>query len=244
MRLSQQFPQLMKADLLEDMSPDDRARFLDACELRNVASGTRILTQDEPVDGMFLIAHGCVEISLRNDGGHLAIVHHAREGETLGEIETISREPCLASCTTVGPATVLFCPAAQFSGYLANPLIQRNVMRITRTRLLRDSQRQYVNQHYPLDRRLCAYLLRLSDRADRVPQSQGYIANLAGCSRQTINRALGTLRDDGLVAIEKGKIRLLDRAGLEDRLAGRQTGGTEAAPPPPPQPFNGTISTA
>lgn len=220
MRLSLQFPQLARADFFEDMTSADVSRFLDGCELRSVPSGTVVLRQDAFAEGMILIAHGCIEVSLMNDEGHVAIIHHAREGETLGEIEAISHEPCLASCTAVGPATVLMCPVSLLAGHLENPLIQRNVMRITRGRLLRDNQRKYMDQNYPLDRRVCAYLLRLADRNNRVQQSQGYIANLASCSRQSINRALGQLREDGLIAIEKGKIRLLERDALERKLSG------------------------
>lgn len=221
MRLSLQFPQLARADFFEDIPSSTVAQFLDACELRSVPSGTVVLKQDDHVSGMVLIAHGCMEVSLMNSDGHVVIIHHAREGETLGEIEAISRQPCLASCTAVGPATFLLCPVTLMAQHLSNPLFQRNVMRITQNRLLRDNQRKYVDQNYSLDRRLCAYLLRLSDRNNRVPQSQGYIANLASCSRQSINRALAVLREEGLVTIEKGKIRLLDRSGLERRLAGQ-----------------------
>lgn len=220
MNLSRQFPQLAKADLFEDMSASDISNFIDACELRTVPSGTVVLEQGKLVTGMVIIAHGCLEVSLMNHEGHVAIIHHAREGETLGEIEAISNEPCLASCTSVGPSTVLHCPVPVLTMSLRNPLVQRNVMRITQGRLLRDNQRKYMDQNYPLDRRVCAYLLRLADRNNRVAQSQGYIANLASCSRQSINRALATLREEGLIMIEKGKIRLLDRAGLERRLAG------------------------
>ena len=228
MRLSIQFPQLARAKLFEDVASQDVARFLDACTLSTLSSGSTVLQQDSEVEAMILIAHGCIEVSLRNEDGHVAIIHHAREGETLGELEAISREPCLAGCTTIGPTTVLLCPVSVLSQHLTNPLIQRNIMRITRGRLLRDNQRKYMDQNYPLDRRLCAYLLRLADRSDRVQQSQGYIAHLANCSRQSINRGLSMLREDGLVAIEKGKIRLLDREGLERRLAGEKG---EAATP-------------
>jgi CRP-like cAMP-binding protein len=221
MNLSRQFPQLAKADFFEDMSSADISQFIDACDLRTVPSGTVVLEQGKLVTGMILIAHGCIEVSLMNCEGHVAIIHHAREGETLGEIEAISCEPCLASCTSVGPATVLHCPVSLLAESLTNPLVRRNVMRITQSRLLRDNHRKYMDQNYPLDRRVCAYLLRLADRNNRVPQSQGYIANLANCSRQSINRALAVLREDGLISVEKGKIRLQDRDGLERRLAGQ-----------------------
>ncbi len=220
MRLSLQFPQLAKADLFQDMQLLVVNKFLDSCEYRTASNGAVLLQQGADVTGMVLIAHGCVEVSLKNPDAHVAILHHAREAETLGCIEAISRETCLASCTALGDAAYLFCPLETLTDHLTHPLLQRNVMRITRNRMLRDSLRKHVDQHYPLDRRVCAYLLRLSDRSNRVAQSQGYIANLASCSRQSINRALAVLRDEGLIAIEKGKIRLMDRPALERRLAG------------------------
>jgi len=221
MRLSLQFSHLAKASFFEGMQPSQVDRFLDSCVLRTVPDGTVILQQDTEAPGIALIAHGCVEVTLRNPDGHVAVLHHAREAETLGCMEAIAEQPCVASCTAVGDATYLFCPVETLRNELAHPLIQRNVMRITRARMLRDSQRRHVDQHYSLDRRVCAYLLRLSDRSNRVAHSQSYIANLASCSRQSINRALATLREEGLIMIEKGKIRLVDRRGLERKLAGQ-----------------------
>ena len=221
MRLSLQFPQLARSDFFEDIPTSTVAQFLDGCELRSVPSGTVVLKQHDDVTGMILIAHGCVEVSLRNSDDHVVIIHHAREGETLGDIETISRQPCLASCSAMGPVTFLFCPLTHLMEQMDNPLFQRNLMRITQRRLLMDNQRRYMDQNYSLDRRLCGYLLRLADRSLRVSQSQSYIANLASCSRQSINRTLAMLREQGLIAIEKGKIRVLDPAGLERRLMGK-----------------------
>jgi CRP/FNR family transcriptional regulator, cyclic AMP receptor protein len=220
MRLSLQFPHLARAELFEDISSSTVSTFLDDCQLHTVPNSTVILQQHADVTGMILIAHGCVEVSLTNADNHLAIIHHAREGETLGEIEAISRQPALACCTALGPVTYLFCHLSRLADHLADPLMQRNVMRITRGRLLRDNQRKYMDQNFPLDRRVCAYLLRLSDRSHSVTQSQGYIAKLANCSRQSINRALAGLRAQGLIAVEKGKIRLVDRAGIERKLSG------------------------
>lgn len=221
MRLSLQFSHLAKADFFEDMQPKQVEMFLDSCALRTVPNGTILLEQDSQVTGIFLIAHGCVEVTLKNPDGHVAVLHHARENETLGCLEAVAQQHSVASCMAVGDVTYLFCPLDRLANELAHPLIHRNIMRITRGRMLRDSQRKHVDQHYSLDRRLCAYLLRLSDRANRVPHSQSYIANLASCSRQSINRALAMLREEGLIMIEKGKIRLLDRAGLERKLAGQ-----------------------
>ena len=37
---------------------------------------------------------------------------------------------------------------------------------------------------------------------------------MIGCSRQAINRKLARLQDDGLIALRKGTIRVLDRERL------------------------------
>ena len=230
MRLSLQFQQLAKADVFEDMQSSEIADFIDTCELRSVATGKVLLEQDKHADGMILIAYGCVEVTMKTPDGHVAVLHHAREAETLGCMEAATRQPCVACCTAVGDVTFLYCPLDKFAEHLAHPLIQRNVMRIMQARMLRDSLRKHVDQHYSLDRRVCAYLLRLTDRSNRVPHSQSYIAKLASCSRQSINRALAILRQDGLITIEKGKIRLLDGAGLERKLAGQEDATTQIRP--------------
>lgn len=137
MRLSLQFSHLAKASFFEGMQPSQVDRFLDACVLRTVPDGTVILQQDTEATGIALIANGCVEVTSRNPDGRVDVLHHAREAETLGCMEVMAEQPCIASCTTVGDATYLFCPVDRLRNELAHPLIQRNVMRIAQARMLR-----------------------------------------------------------------------------------------------------------
>ena len=52
-------------------------------------------------------------------------------------------------------------------------------------------------------------------------QNQSYLAALTSCSRQSITRCLADLRKAGLIHVDKGVIRLLNRDGLQRKLAGR-----------------------
>jgi biotin operon repressor len=58
----------------------------------------------------------------------------------------------------------------------------------------------------------------LADHGDNIRQSQSYLAGLVGCSRQTINKELGVLKEKSIIAINKGGISVLDRANLEQRI--------------------------
>ncbi|MCP3972274.1 MAG: winged helix-turn-helix domain-containing protein [Rhodobacteraceae bacterium] len=55
------------------------------------------------------------------------------------------------------------------------------------------------------------YLRHLSADQPETGKTQCDLAGLPGCARQTLNRALGRLRDRHIIAMEKGKTRVLDR---------------------------------
>ena len=73
---------------------------------------------------------------------------------------------------------------------------------------------KFVDQFYPVDQRLCDYLYRLSVERPEISKTQADLAGLLGCARQTLNRELGRLRDQDIIQMEKGKIRVTDREAL------------------------------
>jgi CRP-like cAMP-binding protein len=228
MKGSLQFPELMKSSLFQDLPADFRADFLDHCSIRAVDEATVILSQDDRLEGMYLIAYGHVEISYLSPDGTVSIIHHARVGETFGEIEALSDRTCVATCTAGANTTLLFYPTPLLFESVRNVVFLRNIMRLTYDRLARDNQSKYVDQHFSVERRLCAYLLKLSQKSAEITKSQSYIASVAGCSRQTVNKELGALRAQGVILVEKGTIRILDRGALVARVEtpdGRQSAG-------------------
>ena len=76
-------------------------------------------------------------------------------------------------------------------------VVVRNVMRYYVGRLRRDNHLKAVDQFLPVEQRVTSYLLHLSDANRVLRVSQSYLANAAGCSRQTVNRILGKLREGG-----------------------------------------------
>ncbi|MDO9526847.1 MAG: cyclic nucleotide-binding domain-containing protein [Gemmobacter sp.] len=112
MRGSLQFPELMKSALLQDLPTEFRAHVLDNCTIRAFEEATTILSQDDRVEGMYLIAYGHVEISFLSPDGALSIIHHARIGETFGEIEALADRACVATCIAGANTTLLFFPTS------------------------------------------------------------------------------------------------------------------------------------
>jgi CRP-like cAMP-binding protein len=67
---------------------------------------------------------------------------------------------------------------------------------------------------------LCRWLLLSLDRlpANELTMTQELIANMLGVRREGVTEAAGKLQDAGLIQYSRGRITVLDRAGLEARV--------------------------
>ncbi|PIL17375.1 hypothetical protein P775_24545 [Puniceibacterium antarcticum] len=200
--------------LLEDLSPEEKSALLDDCTVQTHTQATEILTQGEKPPGFFIIASGSVEIAYLTEDGQRAIITHLSPGEALGEPEAVGDVPCVSSAVARPKTVTLLCPINKVKTLMKCELFVRNVLRAYVMRLHRDNQFKAIDQFQPVEQRISSYLWHLSEADNVVRISQSYLANVAGCSRQTVNKALGRLRDDGVIAIRKEEIEILNPAGL------------------------------
>ncbi len=214
MRNSVRFPHLLKAPVLQDLNEDAKVHFLDECTMRGYDKSDPVLSQGDTVDGMFMVAHGAVEITSINHEGQTVLIHLCRQGEVFGDVEALSEMPAAANCTAADKAVILFCPRPILYEAMRLPVFMRNILRVNYERLVRDNRFKFVDQFYPVEQRLCDYLHRLSADRPEVAKTQADLAGLLGCARQTLNRELGRLRARNIIAMEKGKIRVIDREAL------------------------------
>lgn len=215
MKNSAAFPHLLRSNILANLPDETRTSFIDQCQVRCHSTPTEILTQGSPAPGLFLVAYGRVEVSHCDADGNSSLIFIAGTGEVLGEVEALTDNPCAASCTTLPNTTLLFCPTPQIFEQIASVEFFRNILSTMYERLMRDNRLLIINQFYTLDQRLCIYLCQLSspNRPD-VSISQAQLAGMIGCSRQAINRKLSNLQAEGLIALRKGAIIVLDHDGL------------------------------
>lgn len=215
MKNSARFPHLLKVEVLQGLTPEFQREFVDNCTVRIFDSPTTILVQGELSPGLFMVAHGSVEVFFLGKDGQHVFLNRANVGDVIGEVEAISEHTCAASCQVSANSTVLYCPKSQLIGYLSNVRFVQNIMAVFHDHLVRDNWFKHVDHYTPIDLRLGAYLRLLSETTQKITETQTYLANVVGCSRQTINRELGKLRDLGIIAMDNGVIEVLDRSKLE-----------------------------
>ncbi len=206
---------MMKADILSGLPKKFRKEFINCCTVLNYDIPTQILVQGEHSPGMFLIASGNVEILYLGEDGQQTFFARAGAGSIVGETEAITEQLCAATAEAMANTTLLFCPKKLLVEALGSVDFVKNLMKVFHGHLLQLNYFKLVDRNSPVDHRLCAYLLMFSERNSTIYDSQSYLAGVVGCSRQTINKELGILRDKNFIAIEKGAIEILDREKLE-----------------------------
>ena len=91
------------------------------------------------------------------------------------------------------------------------------LLRYTQALITQMAQTAVCNRHHSLDQQLCRWLLLSLDRlrANEVAMTQELIANMLGVRREGVTAAAQELQQAGLISYARGRITVLDRAGLE-----------------------------
>jgi CRP-like cAMP-binding protein len=93
------------------------------------------------------------------------------------------------------------------------------LLRYTQALITQMGQSAVCNRHHSLDQRLCRWLLLRLDRSrgDELVMTQELIANMLGVRREGVTECALNLQRAGLIRYARGRISVLDRAGLEKR---------------------------
>lgn len=92
-------------------------------------------------------------------------------------------------------------------------------LRYTQALITQMAQTAVCNRHHSVDQQLCRWLLLSLDRlpGNELNMTQELIANMLGVRREGVTEAAGKLQAARLIRYHRGRISVLDRAGLEAR---------------------------
>jgi CRP-like cAMP-binding protein len=94
------------------------------------------------------------------------------------------------------------------------------LLRYTQALITQMAQTAVCNRHHTLDQQLCRWLLLSLDRlpGNQLVMTQELIANMLGVRREGVTEGALKLQRAGLISYSRGRIAVLDRAGLEKRV--------------------------
>lgn len=178
-------------------------------------------------DFVVVIIEGRVKILVTTAEGGESLLGIRGPGALVGELAAFDPGPRAASAVALEPLTVRLLQAEEFRAFVAQrPAVGLELIRALIGRLREADRRRAEFGAYDAVSRVARLLGDLiseqaanGDAALEVRLSQHEIAGLVGASRESVGRALATLRSRCLVTTGRRTIRVLDPDALHS-LAG------------------------
>jgi CRP-like cAMP-binding protein len=161
--------------------------------------------------------------------GMISMIMGTRAGPAI-EVATVGNEGLLGTEIAMGSDRNHWQALVQVKGETLRMSVRDFREELRRSSALRDLSRRYTqalmiqvsqsvvcNGQHSVEQRLSRWLLMAQDRAgvEVMRITQEFIAYMLGVHRSTVALAVGILHQAGLVRHSRGKITVLDRAGLE-----------------------------
>ena len=186
-----------------------------SAELISKYPGTHLFREGDPALAAFLVESGDVEI-YRGTGSKRRVVSLVGSGSVLGDIAMFGDGPYISSAQAVDRVRVFRFDKDKLLPELAkHPAICLRWL-VAGLRQLESTQRRVIHlMHKTVLSQVADLLGEEADAKGEVRLSQTTIATLLGVSRQSVNEALGRLREQSAVETGYRQIRVLDPDRLE-----------------------------
>lgn len=195
--------------------------------LRRFRRGEVIFHQGDVGDSLQIVIHGAVKIVLPSAAGEEAIIATLRTGDFFGELALLDGAPRSATATAVEATETLALPREGFLTLIdEDPMLTHGLLAGIATELRRLTGHVEELHFLDLAGRLATRLARLGrDRDPRAtgsveldwPYTQSDLASMIGATRQSVNKLLSGLVEDGLLRIERETLVITDLERLEAR---------------------------
>jgi CRP-like cAMP-binding protein len=221
------------------MAVADHKRFLGALEPeaadelrsrgipRRFPRGMALFHERQPGDRVMVVLAGTVKLISVSEDGREVLLALRGPGDLLGELGALDGRPRSASAIALDDVQVLVVPAADFKSFLEkHPRAAMVILEMLATRL-RDADRKRVEfAAQDSMSRVAARIVELSEHfgEERVgeihidlPISQEELAGWTGCSRDSVVKALQSMRGLGWIDTERRRIIVHDFNAVRQR---------------------------
>ena len=219
---------LKTCDLFERLSDAEAERLNRHALVRQFKKKAVVYAPAEAGQTVLVLATGRVKIYDLTLEGRETILAFVEQGELFGELAALDGQPRREFAEAVEDCEVLAIPGEDFMALLESRAdLALSVTRLVGLRRQRIETRLRSILFLPSRPRLIRVLVELVEThgertgtryAIRFPLSHQDFAGLIGVSRETVTLTLGQLQAEGLIAIERRRVVLLDLERLRQEV--------------------------
>lgn len=228
-------PFLRRVPVFAELSEDALQSVKERTVLRKVPRNGQLFREGQSCEGLFIIIDGSIKVYRSTPEGREQVLHVEGPKRTLAELPLFDGAPYPASARAAEDSVVLFLPRDAFQSlYRSNPQIADAVIHDLAARLRRLVRLVGKVTLKDVPARVAATLLEEATAAGaardggefQIPATQDEIANALATTRESVARAFGRFRNEGIIDQEGAHVRILDlarlqeQAGVSDELLG------------------------
>ncbi len=212
--------------VLGALDEDTRTRLVRAGRHRRFARNEVVFHEGDPANALHLLISGHVCVRVTTPMGDTTILAVLGPGSTFGELALLSGDqPRAATVAALDPVETLVLTGDQLTRLRQEfPRIDRFFVGLLADYIRQLDKRLIEALYVPVGKRVLRHLVELSrvygdgSRGTVIPLTQDTLAGLAGSTRATTNQTLRAAAADGLITLDRGRVRIEDAVALA-RLA-------------------------
>jgi CRP-like cAMP-binding protein len=211
-------PDKLQNRLLATLEPTDYGLLVAHLRTAHFAQGAVLQEQGAPVERVYFPLNGMVSlVSIMEDGQIVETAVMGREGAVNAFIG-LGRSNAFTRAMVQIPATVAVISASDFQAAVSQSKCIRDlILRYKEALLGQVQQTAACHALHSVEARMARWLLHALDRTDEheLPLTQDSLAEVLSVRRTTVTLVAGRLQEAGLIRCRRGRVTILDRAGLE-----------------------------
>lgn len=188
--------------------------------VRHYQAGELIFLEGDPVAGLHLVVEGLGKVYRLSEGGREHIMVTLGPGDSCNEVPVIDGGPNPANFAAIQDSTVWVISEEAMTRLRRQfPPLNEMIIKNLAMRCRQLVQRVYNLSFLPVTGRLAAFLLQQGDEKtalNRQQWPQDEIAAHLGTVREMVGRAFKELQEAGLIRLDRHRIEILDREGLQE----------------------------
>lgn len=203
-------------EVFKDIKESSKIELKKILKERQLSTKEILFNERDIVDKVYFLKSGKISIFKMSENGERKIIFILRSGEIINEISFDNTKSTTIGCEAFDKAIILECMGKDFIKVMEDDFtLTKNILISTQNRNRRLYRQLKNSISIRIDKKLAAKLYRIGKEFGvckgewtllNVNLTITYIADMLGCKRESLSRAMKILQDEKLVKIEGKKV--------------------------------------